>query len=125
MMISNITIKALGLRLAMLMLHAVFPAPTSQSPPVETVSFVFHTITWVTTRGQTARFSVFNSNAAPEREGMGTIFVRVKLFGENGAALATSDEIAIAPGEFRFVDFRTADLPVPEHERLQTRAQVE
>ncbi|MCM3900159.1 MAG: hypothetical protein ND866_00480 [Pyrinomonadaceae bacterium] len=124
-MISDITRKALNARLAALALLAlclVHPQARAQ----EEAAFVFHTSSWGMVGGQTARFSVFNQIEPSERERLGPVFIQVMLFDASGAVIATSDEIAIPPGEFRSVDFNRDDLPV-SHEpggRVQTRAQV-
>jgi hypothetical protein len=112
-------------RLALLALLSVFfvlPHVRAQ----EEVSLVFHTISWGMVRGQTARFTVFNPHEQSERERPRIIFVQVMLFDASGAVIATSDEIAIPPGEFGSVDFNRGDLPVADYTggRLQTRARV-
>ncbi|HYV05477.1 MAG TPA: hypothetical protein VFB82_12870 [Blastocatellia bacterium] len=110
-------------RLALLALLAVFLAPP-QARAHEEVSIVFHTIPWGMVRGQTARFSMFNPNAPTEPER--PFFVQVQLFDASGAVIATSDEIAIPPGEFRSIDFDRNGLPIADNPggRVQTRALV-
>ena len=90
-------------------------------------SLVFNTISCGVVRGQSTRFTVFNSNEPPEGGRRPLIFIQVMLFDAAGAVIARSDEIAIPPGEFRSVDFNRDDLPVagePGTGRVQTRAQV-
>ena len=123
-MISDITRKALNAKLAALALLAlclVQPQASAQ----EEVSFVFHTISWGMARGQTTRFSVVNPNEPSERERR-MVLIQVMLFDASGAMIATSDEIAIPPGEFRSVDFNRDDLSLAGDlaGRVQTRAQV-
>lgn len=124
-MISHITRKALNARLAALALLAVFLVQP-QARAQEEVSFVSHTISWGMVHGQTARFSVVNPDEPSERERLRLVFVQVTLFDASGAVIATSDEIAIPPGESRSVDFNRHDLPVSDEPggRVQTRAQV-
>ena len=101
-MISHITRKALNARLAALALVAVFLVQP-QARAQEEAAFVFHTSSWGMVRGQTARFTVFNPIEPTERERLGLVFIQVMLFDASGAVIATSDEIAIPPGEFRSV----------------------
>ena len=88
----------------------------------EQVSFVFHTISWGMVSGQRVGFNVFNTNEPSEQE-RGTVFVQVTLLDARGAAVVGSDEIAIPPGAFRSVYFKSEDLSVAG-ERAQTRARV-
>jgi hypothetical protein len=122
---SNLTRHARISRLAALaLLGLCFVQPHARAQAE--VSFVFHTIPWGMVRGQTARFSVFNPNEPSEPE-RGMVFIQVVLFDASGAVIATSDEIAISPGEFRSVDFNHDDLTVagePGTGRVQTHAQV-
>jgi hypothetical protein len=123
-MIGNITRKLLNAKLAALALLAmclVQPQVRAQ----EEVSVVFHTISWGMVRGQTARFSVFNTNKPSERDRrLRIVFFQVMLFNASGALIANGDEIAIPPGEFRSVDFNRDDLPAEEkpHRRSPANA---
>lgn len=113
-------------KLAPLALLAVFLVPTQRARAQEEVSFVFHTISWGMVRGQTVRVSVSNPNEPSEREPSRSVFVQVRLLDATGAVIATSDEIAIPPGELRSVEFNRDDLPVTGTPggRVQTRAQI-
>jgi len=113
------------MRLATLALCAVALAPIQAGPQAE-ISFVFHTISWGMTDGQTARFTVLNPGEALRQLPQRDVFVQVTLVDARGATIATSDEIAVPPGEFRWIDFHRRDLPATNDlgSRIQTRARV-
>ena len=117
--IQHVSIIRLG-ALALLVLCLFQPKVRAQ----EEVSYVFHTISWGMGRGQTARFTIFNTNEPVNTELTRQVsLVEVMLMDARGAVIAQSDEIAILPGAFRSVDFRRDNLPVAG-ERAQMRAQV-
>lgn len=96
---------------------------TGRTAADEFIAF-FHTNSWGMTRGQTTRIKVINPSEISERR---IIFVQVKLFDTDGNVIAESAEIAIAPGEFRSVDFSRDAIALvgePGSGRLQMRAQV-
>src|SRR5262245_17644787 len=117
--IHHVSIIRLG-ALALLVLCLV----QSQARAQEEVSFVFHTISWGMGRGQTARFTIFNTNEPVNTELTRQVsLVEVMLLDARGAVIAQSDEVAIPPRAFRSVEFKRDNLPVAG-ERAQMRAQV-
>ncbi|HEX5732917.1 MAG TPA: hypothetical protein VF131_08795 [Blastocatellia bacterium] len=75
-------------------------------------------------RGEMLRFTAFNPESTGERGG--PIRMQMKLFDAQGTVIATSAEVMIPPGQFRFVDFNRDDLPItgdPDTGLLQVRTQ--
>jgi len=77
---------------------------------------------------QTFRITVLGPNQRPPRnEQSEPARARVRLFLADGTTISQSPEFLIPEGEFNFVDFRRADLPVPGDSltgRVQVLAQV-
>ena len=124
-MINNISRDALRTRLAVLALLVVFHLQPSVHAKKE-ISIVFNTVSWGMVRGQTTRFSVSNPLELSEWERSGPVFFQVMLVDETGAVIATSEERAVPPGEFRSVDFDRDDLPLAGSigGRVQARAEI-
>ena len=76
-------------------------------------------------RGEMLRFTAFNPESTGERgEPIG---MQMKLYDAHGDVIATSAEVMIPPGQFRFVDFKRDDLPIagdPGTGLLQVRTEA-
>jgi hypothetical protein len=80
-------------------------------------------LSWGLSQGQTARISVVNSLIADGS--VRSVTVRIQLLDMEGAVMAQSDEIRVAPGKTRFWDVPRESLPGGEPTgRLQVRARI-